>query len=83
MCVLSCIIRVQLSVTPWTAALQAPLSRGFCRQEYWSGLPALPPGYPPHSGIKPESHYVSCIAGGFSTTEPPAKSWADPIGKAG
>ena len=34
---LSC---VQLSVTPWTAAYQAPLSMGFSRQEYWSGLPA-------------------------------------------
>ena len=30
---------VQLSVTPWTMALQAPLSMGFSRQEYWSGLP--------------------------------------------
>ena len=31
--------RVWLSVTPWTAACQAPLSMGFSRQEYWSGLP--------------------------------------------
>ena len=31
--------RVQLIVTPWTAARQAPLSMGFSRQEYWSGLP--------------------------------------------
>ena len=31
--------RVQLSVTPWTAVYQAPLSIGFSRQEYWSGLP--------------------------------------------
>ena len=30
---------VQLFVTPWTAAYQAPLSMGFSRQEYWSGLP--------------------------------------------
>ena len=31
--------RVQLCVTPWTVAHQAPLSTGFSRQEYWSGLP--------------------------------------------
>ena len=31
--------RVQLFITPWTAAYQAPLSMGFSRQEYWSGLP--------------------------------------------
>ena len=31
--------RVQLLVTPWTAAYQAPLSTGFSRQEYWSGVP--------------------------------------------
>ena len=30
---------VQLLATPWTAAYQAPLSIGFSRQEYWSGLP--------------------------------------------
>ena len=30
---------VQLLVTPWTAAYQAPLSMGFSRQEYWSGVP--------------------------------------------
>ena len=35
--------RVQLLVTPWTAAYQAPLSMGFSRQEYWSGLPLPSP----------------------------------------
>ena len=35
---------VQLFATPWTVALQAPLSVGFSRQEYWSGLPCPPPG---------------------------------------
>ena len=38
-CVLSRISRVWLFVTPWTLAHQAPLSIGFSRQEYWSGLP--------------------------------------------
>ena len=43
------------SVTPWTVALQAPLSMGFSRQEYWSGLPCPPPGDLPHPGIEPKS----------------------------
>ena len=37
MCVLSCFSRVQLYVTLWTTAHQAPLSKEFSRQEYWSG----------------------------------------------
>ena len=36
---------VQLFATPWTAAYQAPLSMGFARQEYWSGLPLPSPPY--------------------------------------
>ena len=35
--------RVQLCATPWTAAYQAPLSMGFSRQEYWSGVPLPSP----------------------------------------
>ena len=45
-------------VTPWTVACQAPLPMGFSRQEYWCGLPSLPPGDFPDPGIKltsPES----------------------------
>ena len=38
--------------TPWTVALQAPLSFGFSRQEYWSRLPVLSPGDLPNPGIK-------------------------------
>ena len=49
---LSC---VQLFVTPWTVARQAPLSLGFPRQEYWSGLPFPSPGDLPEPGIKPEA----------------------------
>ena len=41
---LSCFSCVQLLATLWTVALQAPLSVGFSRQEYWSGLPCPPPG---------------------------------------
>ena len=46
---------VQLLVTPWTVACQAPLSMGFSRQEYWSGLPFPSPEDPPNPGIKPRS----------------------------
>ena len=41
--------------TPWTVAHQAPLSMGFSRQEYWSGLPFPSPGDLPNPGIKPRS----------------------------
>ena len=45
---------VQLFVTPWTPeAHQGPLSMGFSRQEYWSGLPCPPLGDLPHPGIEP------------------------------
>ena len=43
------------SVTPWTVALQAPLSMEFSRQEFWSELPFPPPGFLPNPGIKPVS----------------------------
>ena len=43
------------SATPCTAARQAPLSRGFSRQEYWSGLPCPPPGHLPDPGVEPAS----------------------------
>ena len=42
-------------MTLWTVARQAPLSMGFSRQEYWSGLPCPPPGDLPNPGIKPRS----------------------------
>ena len=41
--------------TPWTVACQAPLSMGFSRLEYWSGLPFPSSGNPPDPGIKPKS----------------------------
>ena len=41
--------------TPWTVARQAPLSMGFPRQEYWSGLPFPSPGDLSNTGIKPGS----------------------------
>ena len=59
---------VWLFVTPWTVTHQAPLSMGFSRQEYWSGLPFLPPGDLPNPGIEPMS---PALAGRLFTTEPP------------
>ena len=50
-----CSVMSRLFVTPWTAAHQAPLSMGFSRQEYWSGLPLPSPGDLPDPGIKPVS----------------------------
>ena len=52
---LSCFSRVQLFAIPWTVTLQAPLSMGFSRQEYWSGVPFPLPGDLPDTGIEPRS----------------------------
>ena len=60
-------------VSPWTVVPQVPLSMGFPRQEYWSGLPFpsfLSPGDLPEPGIKSTS---PALAGGFWTTEPAGK----------
>ena len=50
-----CFSRVQLFVTPWTVALQAPLSMGFSRQEYWSWLLLPSPGDLPDPGTERRS----------------------------
>ena len=47
--------RVLLFATPWTVAQQVPLSMGFSRQGYWSGLPFPSPGDLPKPGIEPSS----------------------------
>ena len=56
--------RIQLFATLWTVAHQAPLSMGFPREEYWSGLPLCSPG------VKPAT---LALAGGFLTTVPHGK----------
>ena len=61
---------VQLSVTPWTLGHQAPLSMGFSRQKYWSGLPFPSPGDLPDPGIKPRS---SALQAAPLLSEPPGK----------
>ena len=53
-CVHACVLsRGRVFVTSWTAAQEAPLSMGFPRQEYWSGLPFLPPEDLPNPVIEP------------------------------
>ena len=67
-CVLSHLSHVQLFVTLWTIAHQAPLSMGFFRQEYWSGLPWPPPRNHPNPGTEPKSIMSPALAGRFFTT---------------
>ena len=62
--------RVQLFVTPWIVAHQAPLSMGFSRQEYQSGLPFPSPGDVSDPGIEPRSPTLQADA---LTSEPPGK----------
>ena len=67
-CMLSCFTRARLFATLWTVAHQTPLSVGFSRQEYWSGLPCPPPGDLPDPGMEPVSLMSPALAGGFFTT---------------
>ena len=59
--------------TAWTAAHQTHLSRGFSRQEYWSGFSFPPPGALPDPGIQPESQVPPALASKFFITESPGK----------
>ena len=68
LCVLRHFSRVWLFVTLWTTAHQAPLSMGFSRQEYWSGLPCSPPGDIPDPRIKPMFLRSPALAGRIFTT---------------
>ena len=60
--------RVQVFVTPWTVAHQVPLSMGFSKQEYWSGLPCPSPRGLLDSGMKPSSLMSPALAGEFFIT---------------
>ena len=71
MCVLGRFSHVRLFVTLWTVDHQAPLSMGFSRQEYWSGLPCPPPGDLPNPKIEPASLVSPALAGGFFTSSAP------------
>ena len=67
-CVPSHFSRVRLFVTVWTLVCQAPLSMGFSRWDYWSGLLCPPPGDLPNPGMEPKSFMSPALAGGFFTT---------------
>ena len=78
MCVCVCSV-TQLCptlATPWTRALQAPLSMGVSRQECWSGWPCPSPGGLPDPGIKLASLTSPALTGGFFTT---SATWEAPV----
>ena len=71
MCVHVCVcvcVCVKLLHLLWTVAHQAPLSMGFSKQKYWSGLLGPPPGDLPDPGIEPVSLMSLALPGGFFTT---------------
>ena len=75
MCMPSHFSDAQLFVIQWTIACQAPLSMGFSRQEYWSGLPCSPPGDLPDPGIEPCGFFNRSCTGrqGSLPLAPPGK----------
>ena len=66
----SCQVITNSFATPWTVTYQAPLSMGFPRQDYWSGLPCPSPRDLPDPGTEAAS---PALPGVFFTTEPPGK----------
>ena len=63
--------RVRLFAAPWTVALQAPLTMGLSRQEYWNGLQFSPSGDLPNPGTEPVCLVSPVLAEGFFTTVAP------------
>ena len=72
-CVSSCFSCVLLFLTLWTVVRQAPLSMGFFRQEYWSGLPCSPPGALPNPGAEPTFPVSVALQADSLPIEPPGK----------
>ena len=68
--------RVRLFVTTWTVALHVPLSMGFSRQEYWSGLPCPSPGDLPNPEIEPRSPSLQADS---LPSEPPGSKLIVPL----
>ena len=66
---------VQLFLPLWTVACQVPLSMGFSRQEYWSGLPCPPAGDLPNPGTEPATPVSPTLTGRFFTT---STTWETP-----
>ena len=77
MCVYVLIHYIRLFVIPWTVAHQAPLSIGFSRQEYWSGLACSLPGALPHLGTEPASFTSPALSGRFFTAS--TTTWEAPL----
>ena len=76
MCVHTCLLsHVQLFVTLWAIAFQAPLPMGFSRQESWSGLPFTSPGDLPSPGTEPTSLEFTALAGSKWASELPEKPY--------
>ena len=73
-CVPSYFNRVQLFATLWTVAHLVPLSTGFSRQEYWSGLPCSSPGDLPDPGIEPASPVSPALQADSLSAEPSRKT---------
>ena len=63
---------VQLFATPGTVAHLVPLSMGFSRQEYWSGLPFSSPGDLPDAGMEPGSPALQADSLPFELSEIPS-----------
>ena len=77
-CMISHAVMSNSFATLWTEAHQAPLSRGFSRHEYWSGLPYPPPGHLPDPQTEPISLMSPTLAGRFFTTSATweAQTWS-------
>ena len=75
MCACELLSCARFFATPWTVTLQASLSMGFSRQEYWSGLPFPPPGDLPNPGIKPQSPALQADP---LPSQPPGKPYYNP-----
>ena len=76
-CVLNLFSCVRLFVILWTVACQVPLTMGFSRQEYWSGLPCPPPGDLPDPGVKPSSPALQVDSLPLSHRESPQNTVTD------
>ena len=74
-CQLTSVVSYSVQRYRLDCSCQTPLSMGFARQEYWSGLPGPPPGDLPNPGIKPASVKSTALTGRFFTTN---ETWEAP-----
>ena len=65
----------EVFATLWAVDLKAPMSMGFSRKEYWSGLPCPSPGDLPNPGVKPASPACPALQADSLPTEPPGKPY--------